>query len=57
MNPDAPLCYKCKSEISADSTSCNACDAPVLFNTMNESVVEFMTERTHPHMIPRSDNG
>ena len=57
MSLDAPLCYKCKAEISENDKACKKCSAPVLFDTMDQSVVEFMTEGTHRNMSPRSDNG
>ena len=56
-NPDAPLCYNCTSQICASDKRCSACESPVFFDIVDQSVVEFMTEETHPNMVPRSDNG
>ena len=56
-NPDAPLCYNCTSQISASDKSCAKCNSPIFFDMVDQSVVEFMTEATHPNMSPRSDNG
>ena len=57
MSSNLPLCYNCKNEISATDKACQICNAAVLFAAIDQSVVEFMTEGTHPHMGPRSDNG
>ena len=57
MSLDAPLCYSCKAKISENDKKCERCSAPILFDTMDQSVVEFMTEGTNPNMPPRSDNG
>jgi len=57
MSSNVPLCYSCKNEISANDKACQSCKAPVLFDTIDQSVVEFMTEGTHPNMVPRADNG
>jgi len=56
-NPDAPLCYACKSEIDPSNKFCGRCDSPIIFDMVDQSVVEFMTEGTNPNMAPRSDNG
>jgi predicted amidophosphoribosyltransferase len=57
MSLDPPLCYNCKAEICENDKKCKQCCAPVLFDTMDQSMVEFMTTGTHPNMSPRSDNG
>jgi len=56
-NPDAPLCYNCKSEICPSDKFCGRCDSPIIFDMVDQAVVEFMTEGTNPNMTPRSDNG
>ena len=57
MTSNPLLCYSCKNEISATDKACQICDTTVLFDAIDHSVVEFMTEGTHPNMGPRSDNG
>ena len=57
MSSNPPLCYNCKNEISVTDKACQSCNAAVLFDAIDQSVVEFMTEGTHPNMGPRSDNG
>ena len=57
MKPNDPLCYNCKHEICATDKFCEHCSSRILFDAMDQSVVEFMTEETHPNMAPRSDNG
>lgn len=57
MNPKNPLCYNCKKEISSDDRNCAYCDSPILFNMLDSSLMDFMTEGTHPNLTPRSDNG
>ena len=57
MSSNPPLCYNCKNEISVTDKACQSCNAAVLFDAIDQSVVEFMTEETNPNMAPRSDNG
>ena len=57
MTPNTPLCYNCHSEISENDTACKECSTRMLFDAIDQSVVEFMTEGTNPNMAPRSDNG
>jgi predicted amidophosphoribosyltransferase len=56
-HPESPLCYNCSSEICASDKRCPACESPIFFDLVDQSVVEFMTEGTNPNMAPRSDNG
>ena len=57
MDANRTLCYNCKDSIDPDASECSHCQAPIIFDLVSESMVEFMTEITHPHMTPRSDNG
>lgn len=57
MTPNDPLCYNCLSKVSENDKTCSECSTRLFFDTINQCVVEFMTEGTNPNMIPRSDNG
>ena len=57
MTPNAPLCYNCQSKLLENDKTCKQCSALILFDIIDQSVVEFMTEGTNPNMVPRSDNG
>lgn len=57
MDANSTLCYNCKGSIDPNSSQCSRCQSPIIFDLLNETLVEFMTEGTHPNMVPRSDNG
>ena len=57
MDANSTLCYNCKGSIDPNGSQCSRCQSPIIFDLLNETLVEFMTEGTHPNMVPRSDNG
>ena len=57
MTPNDSLCYNCHSKLLENDKTCKECSTRMLFDAIDQSVVEFMTEGTNPNMAPRSDNG